>query len=219
MALPTAADALFNLDALAELLGFNPTVIGDVIVDVCTSYTPSRDADISEHPVEAGFDIANARVIRPQSLTMDCILTDPDFSGSNIAMAAISGTLGNLTTSWRDKRDRLNEIFEADELITVATYEKTYDNMVIKSIIPDRRASTANSYAFTIELQEIRVIESDFFGISPDDIPKEVVDAASDQQKTVTEKVKPKKQQKGSRSTTAATEGNETILHGLTGGV
>ena len=219
MPIPSVTDIVTNLDDLKSIFGLNPALIGDVVVDVLTSYTPGRSADISEHPVEAGFDIANARVIRPQELTMECILTDPDYSGANIAKAALSGSLGSLATSWRDKRDRLDDLFESNALLTVSTFEKTYKNMVITSMIPDRRSDTSGGYFVTVELKEIRIVDSDFFTISPDDIPKEVESLASDEQKTVTTEVKPKKKNLGNKSTTAASSSNDSTLHGLTGGV
>lgn len=219
MPIPSVTDIVVNLDDLTAIFGLNAALIGDVVVDVLTSYTPGRSADVSEHPVEAGLDIANARVIRPQTITMECILTDPDYSGANVAKAALSGSLGNLVTSWRDKRDRLEELFESNTLLNVSTYEKKYSNMVITGMIPDRRSATSGGYFVTVELREIRVVDSDFFTISQDDVPKEVEELASDEQKTVAEKIKPKKRNAGTVAASAASDNNDSILHSLVGGI
>jgi hypothetical protein len=207
------SDVANNFDNLGELFGLTQAAIGDVVVDVARSYTPSSAADLSDHPVEDGFDISNARVIRPHSLIMECILTDPDFSGGNIATAALTGSLGNLTTSWRDKRDMLNEMFESSDLITVSTPEKTYDNMAIVSITPDRRAATGNAYFFTIELREVKIVKSDIYGFSPDDLPVD----ASDAQAVAAEQVKPASVAKGKASPSAATAEETSVLSAITG--
>lgn len=162
MAFPNAADIVNNPSELRELFGLTPAVIGDVVVDVVQVYTDPTDVDVTYHPVEAGYDISDSRTVRPQYLSMDIILTDPDFSGTNIGRSIISGTFDyNINNSWRDKRDRLRELVASDELITVTTSEDLFSNMTITSLRPERNAQTANAYFCTVELQEIIVVASE----------------------------------------------------------
>lgn len=175
MGFPTAADVLTNLDSLKELFGLNPSLIGDIPVDLVVSYTPGFSAEITRHPVESGTSITDARIIAPDFLTMECVFTDPEFSGINIAKQAFSGTLGaSLTTSWRDKRDRLYEIANGDEVITVFTPSASYESMLISDIRPEINSSTANAFFFTVDFEKVRIVDSEISLIDAALIPKEL---------------------------------------------
>jgi hypothetical protein len=219
MGFPTAADVVSNPGELANLFGLNPATIGDLAVDLAISYTDPSTAEVTERAVESGMPITDARQILPQRLTMDCIFTDPDVSGGNIARQALSGTLSQaLTTSWRDKRDRLREIFDNQEVISVSTYEDDFHEMVIISITPDRRASTANAYFCRVEFREIKIVSSEFSLIDAAQIPKEAAEqesTAAGGQKEQREKRSPGTQNKGKNQTNTATEQESTWAYDL----
>jgi hypothetical protein len=52
------------------------------------------------------------------------------------------------------------EIFDAVELIAVDTFVKRYENMVISRLSAPRTAETSGGLTFTIEISEIRVVET-----------------------------------------------------------
>ncbi len=231
MGFPTAADVVTNLDDLKGLFGLNPSLIGDIDVDLVISYSDPFSADITERPVEAGFDVTDARVIRPQFLTMECVFCDPDFSGQNIAKKALQGVLGqSLFTSWRDKRDRLDEIKQNKEVISVSTPSKTYDSMLIADIRPDVRASTANAFFFTIDFKQVRIVSSEVSLIDEALIPKDIREKESlaDKQDpaAATKRANAKKRRQpeqnrgkvqGETATTKKADTQQTWLSALTG--
>lgn len=215
MALPTGTSIVSDLDSLKEQFGLIPVMIGDVIVDVVTSYSDPIEAEITEFPVEAGADITDHRRIRPQYVTMEVILSDPDFSGTNIAKSAISGTLSSqLKNGWRDKRDRLLEIAASNDLITVQTPEKQYNSFTILSVRPTRTAQTANAYFCTVEMREVRVVSSELSEIDPSSIPKDVQDKQTDAQKSASKRSQ-KNQGKGKNPARKAKQQESTILNNL----
>lgn len=216
MGFPSAADVVSNPGSLRELFGLTPAKIGDLAVDLAITYSAPREATVTERPVEKGFAVSDARYIKPQYITMECIFTDPDVSGGNVARQASNGTLRqSLTTSWREKRDRLYELFETQELLEVSTPEQDYENMVILEILPDRRASTANAFFCTVNLREIRQVSSAIGIVDPNSIPKKAREKESTGQKTAREKRRPPSQDQGRQQTTTATEKEKTTLAGI----
>lgn len=227
MGFPTATEVLTNLDSLKELFGLNPSLIGDIPIDLVISYTPGFSAEITRHPVESGFQVTDARIIQPDFLTMECVFTDPEYSGINIAKQAISGVLGaSLTTSWRDKRDRLYEIANSDEVITVFTPSAAHDSMLISDIRPDITSSTSNAFFFTIDFEKVRIVDSEISLIDEKLIPKEVrekeaaankADPAGKTAREKAKKIKKPKSSKGKNQGETATNKQGSIATNLIG--
>ncbi len=227
MGFPTVAEAITNPDSLKELFGLNPSLIGDIPVDLVLSYTPGFSAEITRHPVESGFNVTDARIIAPDFLTMECVFTDPEYSGINIAKQALSGTLGaSLTTSWRDKRDRLYALANGDDVLTVVTPSASLDSMLISDIRPEITSSTSGAFFFTIDFEKVRIVDSEISLIDEKMIPKEVrekeaaADAANPEDATKRDNAKKRKKPesgKGKNQGEAATTKQESILSGLLG--
>jgi len=227
MGFPTAADVITNLDSLKELFGLNPSLIGDIPIDLVVSYTPGFSAEITRHPVESGFQVTDARIIAPDFLTMECVFTDPELSGMNVAKQAINGTLwAGLTTSWRDKRDRLYQLANADEVLTVVTPSASLESMLISNITPEITSSTANAFFFTIDFERVRIVDSEISLIDEKMIPKEVrekealadkQDPAQGTKRDNAKKNKKPESSKGKNQGETATAKKESILSGLIG--
>jgi hypothetical protein len=215
MGFPSAGNLISDPSSIRQSMGLVASKIGDVIVDVVRSYSPPRESEITDRPVEAGFDITDARIIKPQSITMDIILTDPDFSGANLAKAALSGTFTQqLTMGWRDKRDRLYEIFNTNELIEIATTEAVYSSMMLIDIRPERRAATANAFFCTIEAREVKIVSSEMAIVDATSVPKKVQKKETDDHKTAGKRKKPPSN-KGKKKGETATTKKSSILNSM----
>ena len=216
MAFPSVANIINNPGELKQLFGLIPTTIGDVIVDCLPSFSDSMDADITGHPIETGFEITDARTIRPQQITLECIFTDPDYSGGNIARSALAGTLSSqMNSTWRDKRERIIEIFKNSEIVDVNTPDGSFDSMLILSIKPERTPQTMNAWFATIELRHVKIVSSEIINVSAAEIPGKVETAAQKTAKKRKSAVKPKATQQGQ----AATQSQSSILNDLASAV
>ncbi len=75
MAIPSLVNVIVNPSEAAEkaipVLG----LIGDLQVDVLYSEELILESDITERPVEAGFDVTDARVLKPWGLRMEGIFS------------------------------------------------------------------------------------------------------------------------------------------------
>jgi len=159
-----------NVQELRDFFGINPVLIGDLPIDVLRSETPVYDYNLTEHPVESGFDVTDARVARPIGVTLECILTDTDLSASAVGFAALNNTLG--FDSWKDKRDRLKEIMESSEVVDVVTPLDKYESMTITSLRMDQTPNTAMALFFRVDLREIRFVSSLITGVDEAAVPK-----------------------------------------------
>jgi hypothetical protein len=159
-----------NVDELRAYFGLNAVLIGDLPIDVLRSETPVYDYDLTEHPVESGFDITDARIERPIGVTLECILTDTDLSARAVGTAALNDTLGY--DSWKDKRDRLYEIRDSSEVLDVVTPLDRYESMTITSLRVDQTPGTASALFFRVDLREVRFVSSIITGVDDAAVPK-----------------------------------------------
>jgi len=195
-----------NVQELREKFGFTPILIGELAVDVLKSETPSYDFEITDHPVEGGQNVTDNNIARPIGLTLDCIFTDTDFSGSAAGKALANGTFSVAT--WQDKRDKLFEIKDAREVIDVQTPLDTYLSMAIQSISIDRQASTANALFCRIVFKEVRIVDSEVVEVDLSEVPQE---EKKEKQKKANRKTK-KDQDKNKQQTREPTTQENSIL-------
>lgn len=198
--------------SLLNLFNRKANLIGDVPIDVLRSWGTPLEAEVTEHPVESEIDVSDHRRIRPQFLSLDCIFTSFDTTGPQIANAARGAPMA--TATWQDKRDRLHEIFNDNELIGVAIPDGDYTNMTITSIRPDNRVSTANAYFCTIELKKIKLITSETAAVDPSSVPKDVRKQERADQKAANDK-KQEEQNLGTKQGKDANKQQKSVLVGL----
>ncbi|MCP4537156.1 MAG: hypothetical protein GY832_08405 [Chloroflexi bacterium] len=110
--------------------------IGDLLVSALTGLSGSREKIVTEKPIEEGFAHTYAAVHLPIVLSLDICLANPDYSIEAGATAAMTGDVSSLAETHRDKRDRLFQIYDDDEIVGVTTHENSYPSMIIQSITP-----------------------------------------------------------------------------------
>lgn len=189
-------------------------LIGDVPVDVLVEEGVPLESEVTEHPVEDGYNVTDHRRIRPRYLNLTCIFVDWDPGGlANTVSSIRNGTFSDAT--WRKKRDRLIEYFNSGKLLSVTLPEESLKNMQIVAIRPDRRSATSNAYFFGIELRELRKVSTSSRYVDPDSIPKEVVDGKTEEQESA-DRIKQEKQNKGTKT---AKSSNSSTLKKLVDGL
>lgn len=110
--------------------------IGDVQVSALTGLQQPREKDVTRRRVQAGFEVINGMVEISTDIVMDVVLANPDFSPEAAVTAALTGTFAGFTETWRDKRDGIYAMFEADEIINGTTHQGAFNSYVISRIEP-----------------------------------------------------------------------------------
>ena len=134
-------------------------MIGPVEVDATTSEEHSATNEITRHPVEKGARITDH--IRPEAetLTLECLVANTPISEEAIRKygPAPLGAPGRAEKALQD----LMRLRNAGELVTVVTRIRTYEGMAIRSIRVPRNARTGDSLRFTIQLEQVREVQSE----------------------------------------------------------
>jgi len=184
---------------LSELL-FKKTraVVGLVQFDASLSESHLSEADITDHPVEEGANIADHIRNRPDSIEINGVVTNTPIAylASLTAKSPLTSDLGSVDDRVETAYQELLRIKNAGELVEVITSLRTYKNMVLKSVSVVRDQANGNILNTSVALREMLIANA----LSVDlPIPAEVVD-----------KVKTKKGKKSKKA--ATTKQNETSL-------
>lgn len=213
MAITEIAGIIKDPSKLKDIFGSTPTMIGDVVIDVLLSESPSHEWDVTKHPVEAGLDVSDSRYKRPVSVTLDCILTNPDFSVTNIASTLIGGGNPFKIIPWEEKRDALTELMDQNKLVDVITPNGEYSSMMVTSAAPMFDKDKSKAYFFRITLEHLIMVSSDITSVDDSQIPEALKKAAQPAAKKKTAKAA----NAGKKAAGKATEKKESILFKLVG--
>lgn len=203
MGFPTPANVVE--DKKNQFFGSTPVLLStekqELVVDVLTEERPDFTWEITEHPIEEGLSINDARIQRPTMLTLECTFLDPDLSANGVARQAINGTWS--AESWKDKQARLFRMASESDVIKVITPFKTYNSMVIESITPTVTAATGDAFVATVALKEVVRVSSALSETTSDQVPKRLKSKKTEAQKNADKKKPdPKKNGKGMKSVT-----------------
>lgn len=168
MGIPSPANIVSDPSSLMDMFKSTPILIGEVVVDVLVSETPVYDFEVTARPVEAGLDVTDARIAKPVSLTLECIITDDIIE---LSLASALSLLGGIQT-WQDKKNKLFELKDSNQLIDVITPLDTYDDMVIASLQIDQTKSTSTALFFRISFKNIKLVKTAFGLVDDSAIPE-----------------------------------------------
>jgi len=168
--------------ALISLLLKRPpkgTKIKDFIIDATLSENHTRTAQVTNNPVEKGADVTDHIQVSPIELTINVIVSESPLdvgssvkgvgvatagaiagSAAQIAAGAVLGLLNAGNNRVVDAYDLFTRMIESRIPFTVVTGLKEYESMVITSLSIDRDNTTGRALNFTMNLKQIRLVES-----------------------------------------------------------
>ena len=161
MGFPTnAADAVSAIKN--GVLGLLEEIkIGDLVVSALTGLEAPSRVTITDKPIESGMAITEAIVRVPQTIVMDILLANPQYSVENVASSLLSGNPSNLAETWRDKKAQLYQYQKDYEIISAQTHEGVYDSVVIEEINPWYDVDeNYDAFFATVTLRELPVNEA-----------------------------------------------------------
>jgi hypothetical protein len=172
-------------------------LLGSLRIDVLKAEELNVEYDISDRPVESGFDVSDARVRRPIWIRVEGILTDTQLTPTAIAGRFVDNDGFELET-WDEKKSALVQIADADELISITLPLGFYPNMQIRSLKVEQNTDRTGAAFFTLIARELRIVSSEITSVDPSQIPKELKDKETADQKKASKKGK-KKKNKGTK--------------------
>jgi len=126
--------------------------IGVVELDAALSETHSKEALVTDHPVEFGADVSDHIRRLPDSVEINGIV-------SNTPLVFLSAVTESPTRA-EDAYEELRRIMDEGELVTVATTLREYSNMALTNLAVARDAASGNVMNATMSLREIIIAET-----------------------------------------------------------
>jgi hypothetical protein len=148
-----------------------PAQLGTLVLDASITESHQAEVEVTEHPVEQGANIADHTRAKPESLTLEGLISNTPLNRtqtrrlveslgvvfeSNSAEDAVFGQPGRAEAAYVT----LREIKEAGQLITVVTGLRVYEDMVMTSLLVPRDARTGEALRFTASFKQIRLVKN-----------------------------------------------------------
>lgn len=128
------------------------TLAGGLEFDASVEEVHAITVDVTKHPLERGAVVSDHKIKKPAKLRITTVTTNtPILHLAAFRLAGIPGGATPDVHAW----DTLERLAEGEELLTVTTSLKTYDNMVIRKSSVPRDAARGNTLEATIDLEEI----------------------------------------------------------------
>lgn len=145
---PFANDLGLGLNTELDLFIHNAVLalIGDIVVDCVLSESHSYESEVTEDPVESGGTISDNVRNNPIEVTMECLVTNAPLDGP-----PADGSSPSFTTL-----ARLLKIRADREPIPISTSLRTYENMVMRSLVVTR--NTEDALRFTAVFRELEIV-------------------------------------------------------------
>lgn len=144
---PASSDALDTTHAYVQLDDFE--------IDGVMSEDHTFDAEITEHPVETGSDIADNVRSKPGVVTLtDCLVSDSPIGD-------IANRRPDQSLPSADARAKLEQLRINREPITIVTGLKTYQNMVLQSYAVTKTAKETSALRFRCTFKEVIIVTND----------------------------------------------------------
>lgn len=145
--------------------------IGVVQLDASLNETHETEADVTEHQVERGARIADHKRKLPARVTIEGLVTNTpvgraaqtravEFTGGSFQSATSEDSPFGVPGYAEEAFAKLEDLFDSEELITVVTSLKTYENMAITKLTVPRDRSTGDALRFTVALKEVVIVEN-----------------------------------------------------------
>jgi hypothetical protein len=129
-----------------------PVGINGIEFDALIEATKNLSADVPSYPTEEGFEVSDAIILKPVTLSMTLYLTNTPVTWKE--------RHGLDSSRVSDVVKQLEELYFSRQPVTVSTSERTYENMAILSLELKKTKETGPSREIPIEFQQIRVTES-----------------------------------------------------------
>lgn len=122
-----------------------------IIPDVVVSEEHDDEVVVTRHPVDTGAAIADHAYKNPSVLT--CVFAWSD--SSRLLNSSLSGSILKGVTTTKEVYEKLLEVMENRELLSVSTGKRQYSNMLITRLRTSSTVDSESSLSVEITFEEI----------------------------------------------------------------
>lgn len=210
-----------NLNDPRQLLnpfGTSPCKIGDMILDVVVVESPEFSWTATQYKTQSGYTASDVRIKNPDRLTLECVFVDKHYGAKDLISAGLTGS-GFAPETWRDKYKNLKELVDSDDIVTVTIGLDVFPGMAVVGVGIVRDEQRAGYLAFTLTLEEVRVVDVDFDEVDTSLMPPLDDDGEDDATKKRESKKRAKKPDKKKSEPKKSDEPKrQSLLYGMTYG-
>lgn len=136
-----------------------------IVLDCADGIEPNLTADVAEHPVEVGANIVDHVRPLPVVLTIKgWISNTPVGPEAEARVERATGTVGLIpggTTGYAETLlNRLIDLRDNPQLVSVTTSRRSYENMVLASLSAPQDATTGDSVMLSMEFHQVRLVKT-----------------------------------------------------------
>jgi hypothetical protein len=162
-------------DPLAVLFRTNPgrrISIGGIVVDATLEELHEYNATVTQHPIEEGGFVTDHVYENPRKVRIKGEITD--------SPVVFFSVLGGVSNRRIEAYDQLLALYQTNDIVTIVTGLKIYNDMVIQALSFPRDPATGERLNFVIELEQIKKVASQIVGIAEQNAAPEIKDKVSD---------------------------------------
>lgn len=131
---------------MATLLFKYPNAaIGALELDASVTEGHEGEVEVTEHPVEVGANVSDHARIKPDTLTLEGVISATPF-GKTPSLDYI-----------RAGYEKLLELKDARELLTVVTVLRSYPDMMLTKLSVPRDSTSGDALRFTATFKQVRL--------------------------------------------------------------
>ncbi len=144
--------------ATTVLFKVTPTKLGSIILDATVSATYSAKVDITEHPVEKGAGKSDHLRPKPETLTIEGIISNTPIAAAERKKLGDSMPRGGVGRA-EQAFEALRRLKNGGETVTVVCTLGTFEEMAIESLDVPKNASTGDALEFTCTFKQVETTE------------------------------------------------------------
>lgn len=156
--IPNNATDLIQSIRDGEIGVIDQILIGDLVVSALFGLDAPETLTLTNRKIQDGADMATMAINDRTVITMDICLANPEISIDGALTAAITGDIGTLTETWRDKRDELRQMRDERQVIDVQTQDDLYESFLITGLYPIFDSDENwDAFICSVVLEKVRV--------------------------------------------------------------
>jgi hypothetical protein len=116
----------------------------------------SSRVEVTDHPIEDGSSVTDHSRVMPKRLQLDIVISNDPIIINASENAVPSVASGDPRSRAQDAYAEFERLQTKGELLTVRTFLRDYDNMILEDITAPRDAATGNVLSASLSLRELK---------------------------------------------------------------
>jgi hypothetical protein len=132
--------------------------IDDIVVDIAISEDHTFENEVTSHPVETGSDVTDNSIVKPDAITLDCIISNTPLTTTG---REVNDQVLASSSPADEARAKLLALRQSREPITVIDSLGTWTDMVLEHLSIPRSSRTGDALAFKATFKKLVIVTNE----------------------------------------------------------